>query len=182
MKALPATCPRELAARRLVGRWPRLWPWGARNAAAPRIELVYLREFAVHVQAVGKGRALDGWLTVNVEGGSLSALEGTPAWEAMCDERILGGEPSAEAAARLFRPQIRRSRFRRGAWLLEPVAHPYWVYYVPRAGDRLDVRLLDAVSGRPVALRLKLAFLAALLTQRRPKSPTTIPTHLQPTA
>ncbi len=49
----------------------------------------------------------------------------------------------------------------------ELIGYPYWVYYYRRRGDKLDVRLLDAMTGRLAGPKAKAAFLAALAHQKR---------------
>jgi len=50
------------------------------------------------------------------------------------------------------------------------VHYPFWVYYFARGRGKLDVRLLDAISGKPVGPRVKSAFLAAI-TERQGDTP-----------
>jgi hypothetical protein len=44
----------------------------------------------------------------------------------------------------------------------EVVQYPYWAYYFARRRGILDVRLLDAVTGRLTGPRLKVALMAAM--------------------
>ena len=49
----------------------------------------------------------------------------------------------------------------------ELVQYPYWVYYFARRGDKLDFRMLDAVTGRPVGAKMKVSLLSALRSNDR---------------
>jgi hypothetical protein len=49
----------------------------------------------------------------------------------------------------------------------ELIGYPYWVYYYRRRGDKLDIKLLDAMTGRVAGPKAKAAFLAALAHQKR---------------
>lgn len=49
----------------------------------------------------------------------------------------------------------------------ELIGYPYWVYYYQRRGDKLDIKLLDAMTGRVAGPKAKAAFLAALAHQKR---------------
>lgn len=49
---------------------------------------------------------------------------------------------------------------------IELIGYPYWAYYFHRRVGLFDVRLLDAVSGRPAGARLKVALLTALAARR----------------
>ena len=44
---------------------------------------------------------------------------------------------------------------------VEPIQYPYWVYYYERRRGQIDVRLLDALTGRPTGGKVKTALLAA---------------------
>lgn len=168
MRALPPVCSRD-AARRRLGGWSERWRAWRRAAPVAKLELVYLPEWAVLVCGLRRRRRRRGWLVGNGAAGSLLALGGEPHWQCIAPEEVLDVETAPQSVARLINRQLRLSRVARGAWVMHPAAHPYWVYYVPRSGDRLDVRLLDAVTGRPVATGLKLAFLDALLRATGPK-------------
>ena len=79
------------------------------------------------------------------------------------------------ARRELTRVLARRPGFRGGAVPTaessELVQYPYWVYYYGRCSplggaQRIDARLLDAVSGQPTGAKIKIALLAALSSQR----------------
>lgn len=168
MKSLPPICSRDAARRRLGGWMDRLRAW-RRGAPAATLELVYLPEWAVLVCGIHRRQRRRGWLIGNGAAGSLVALGGEPPWQCIAPEVALDAISDPQSIARVVKRQLRLSRIGRGAWVMHQAAHPYWVYYVPHSGDRLDVRLLDAVTGRPVATGLKLAFLDALLRAAGPR-------------
>jgi hypothetical protein len=45
---------------------------------------------------------------------------------------------------------------------VEIVQHPFWAYYFRRLGGKLDVKLLDAVTGSLAGPKGKVALIAAL--------------------
>lgn len=49
----------------------------------------------------------------------------------------------------------------------ELVQYPYWVYYFARRGDKLDFRMLDALTGKPVGAKMKVSLLSALRNKDR---------------
>lgn len=73
---------------------------------------------------------------------------------------------SPQWAAKTTLGQVRR---------VDLVHYPFWVYYFERRPGRLDVRILDAVTGQRVGAGVKGVFLEAVVTSTRsetcPKSP-----------
>jgi len=54
---------------------------------------------------------------------------------------------------------------------VEPIQYPYWVYYYERRRGQIDVRLLDALTGRPTGGKVKTALLAAFQQAPRRAQP-----------
>jgi hypothetical protein len=51
---------------------------------------------------------------------------------------------------------------------VEVVGYPFWIYYFLRFGRRIDLRILDALTGRPVGSKVAAGFLRGL--ERSPQS------------
>lgn len=50
---------------------------------------------------------------------------------------------------------------------IEILSYPYWVYYYHRRSDIIDIRVLDAATGRLVGNKIKLAILDAFKAEAR---------------
>ncbi len=74
-----------------------------------------------------------------------------------------------ELVGTLIRLRGNRKRFEPGDTVgIELIHYPYWVYYFERRRGRLDMRVLDALTGEKPGHRLKLAMLEALVAAAAP--------------
>ncbi|MBX3415864.1 MAG: hypothetical protein KF708_24490 [Pirellulales bacterium] len=181
MQRLRPTIDRDTARARLErarrGSLAR-WLFGAaKPAAMARLELVslpyYLVEFAVDLEQHSlKLSALVGGHEPIVELHDLAGIEWEPVplgeqFAPRLD--VVEAEELARRQARAFCASRRRWRGKGHRLELvrsETIAYPYWAFYYERWAGKYDVRLLDAVSGRPAGSRVKVALLAALSARR----------------
>ena len=143
----------------------------------PFAELVWLPYYIVPVKV--RSRRGEGEITVSVDGcsGSFAVFE----MHADIVEGDIEGETfppklDAQDAARIARKQllatIMRQRSNRDKPAPEEVLDvdllywPVWVYYYERRRGRLDIRVLDAVTGSKPGPRLKTAVLAAFTAKK----------------
>lgn len=138
----------------------------------PFAELVWLPYYVIPVKV--RSRRGEGEITVSVEGysGAFAVFE--------MHEDVVEGEIEGETflpkldaqdAARIARKQllatIMRQRSRRDKPAPEEVLcvdllhWPIWVYYYERRPGRLDIRVLDAVTGSKPGPRVRTSILAA---------------------
>lgn len=148
----------------------------------PHLEQVWLPHYLVEVSVDHGGRMREVSVLVGghdphaaIVARNRIALEERPLEESFAPR--LTPEEAIDAA----RQAVVKALSQRGRWraTLELAAaprvvqHPYWAYYFARRGGRLDVRLLDAVTGQPTGPKVKAALLAALADRRSQKIETT---------
>jgi hypothetical protein len=139
----------------------------------PYLELVWLPHYLVTFQAVIKDRVRRVEVIVGANEPTAAVIDLEVAkWETHADrERFPAtiSEDDALVAARravlevlLRSPGLGRKPEVSEMGSIELVQYPLWVYYVARRRDILDVKILDAVTGRPTGTKAKLALLGAL--------------------
>lgn len=160
----------------------------------PFLELVWLPSHLLTFPAVVSERSVQA-LVGGFDRSCTIADVRTVRWEGTEREEMA---PAQESGREVFTPSVdtdtahelatreltrvlaRRPGFRGGAVPTaessELVQYPYWVYYYGRrsplgGAQRIDVRLLDAVSGQPTGAKIKIALLAALSSQRAATEP-----------
>lgn len=138
----------------------------------PRAKLVWMPSYLITIRLESKQGP--GEVTCNVD-----ACSGSFALFQMHDA-ILDGEAEGEtfpalldeaAAEKVAREElvkvILRRRSRAGKPLptktlrVELLSYPYWVYYYQRRPGLIDIKVLDAATGRPVGNKIKLGILDA---------------------
>lgn len=149
----------------------RIIPGTCSPLGVAHLELIHLPSYLV--RALGRR----GGASIMIDGyeGHAGAVDLTGVeW----DEQPLLFQPSLSAqqalqAAARFRLAGPSTVFRNPAPKIDPevelVGYPYWAYYYERQAGKLDVRLLDAISGNLVGARVKVALLAALASRKQGK-------------
>lgn len=174
MRSLRPRVSPEQALRRLRLPGPR-----RRSALAaselPHLELVGLPYYRVDVEASGWGGERRATYLVDAVSGGAAQLVGDHEWHEgpigiSLESRLGPHEAEAET----------RALFERGALLAKwarlrllavgtpgLVAYPYWVGYYERREGLLDVRVLDALSGRPAGAAVRRSLLEAFVSMAR---------------
>ncbi len=152
----------------------RLFPPGPPK----RIELVWLPAYLVTIELDLRGVKSD--VTCSVEGlsGSFAIFQmhseiedGMPAGDSF--PPVIDAQSAEHSARESLIKTILRRRGRAGKPVpgatrsVEPLLWPYWVYYHSRRGGRLDVQLLDAVTGDRPGHKIKLGLLEAFRAAAR---------------
>lgn len=185
MRRLKPTVDEPTARRLLAGRWwmrllgrlslVRKHVEARRTGADLRIERIGLPYYRVHLVAHGADGPGELACLVSADDGELVRLGSLgPTWEDGPP-----GPPALQFAPRLGPDDARTvaeqaflvARFRRvapsvgpalAASIVELVEYPLWVAYVRRRAG-WDIRVLDAVTGRPAGPRLRSVVLGALV-------------------
>ena len=142
------------------------------DSTRPHAELVWMPSYLFTIQLESKQGP--GEVTCNVD-----ACSGSFALFQMHDA-VVDGEAEGEtfpptleeaAAEKVAREElvkvILRRRSRAGKPLptktlsAELLSYPYWVYYYQRRPGLIDIKVLDAATGRPVGNKIKLGILDA---------------------
>lgn len=163
---------RELLNRGWINRINRMLSPPRPQDAPPRLELIYLPAYFVTIALEKKGEM--GEMTCHVDGcsGSFSLVH--------MGDQIVDGDIDAEnfavtvdesEAERIAREALIKTILRRRGSAGKPVPketksiellrYPYWVYYHQRRRGLMDVKVLDAVTGKPVGNKIKMGILEA---------------------
>jgi len=156
VRSLRPRIAREEAQRLLKLPGPR--PGSHRGGwRLPHLELVGLPCYRVDLEAGGWGGTRRATYLVDAVSGGAAQLTGEHEWGegpvgALLEPRLTSSEADAETRA-LFERGALLAKWARPRLLAvgapELVAYPYWVGYYERRPGRLDLRVLDALSGRP---------------------------------
>ena len=146
----------------------------------PSLELVWLPSFIVPFHVNSRKGA--GVITVSVEAwsGAFAIFEmhdmvesGGPLEGELFEPRL--GEPEAIAQGRdnLLHTILRQRSFGpkpeiRASGEVELLHYPFWVYYYERRPGRLDIKLIDAVTGAKGGAKTKSGLLAAFQAASKP--------------
>jgi len=151
------------------------------KAPPSKLELVWLPAYLVTIPLESRGKLNDVICSVDGLNQSFAIFQ----MESLIAEGGVAGEsfpPKLDAAdaERLARialiTTILRRRGRAGKPVpgptrsVEPLLWPYWVYYHPRRGGRMDIQLLDAATGDRPGHKIKLGLLEAFRAQARAQS------------
>ena len=147
------------------------------DASQPRAELVWMPSYLLTIQLESKRGPGEVTCSIDACSGSFALFQ---MHDAIVDGEAEGetfpallDEAGAEKVAReeLVKVILRR-RSRAGKPLptktlrRELLSYPYWVYYYQRRPGLIDIKVLDAATGRPVGNKIKLgipdAFKAAV--------------------
>ncbi len=146
-----------------------------------RVELVWLPAYLVTIPLDLNGRLNDAVCSIDGLSGSFAIFQ---AGSALDDGAVPGesfppaiGAADAERIAReLLITTILRRRGRFGkptpgpTRSIQPLLWPYWVFYHSRRGGRIDIQLLDAVTGVRPGRKIKLGLLEAFRAAARASS------------
>ena len=157
---------------------PRHGSTGRVGAGGPRrlpcVELIWLPHHLINMRVTS--RRGPGEISVVVEGhsGAFAVFErhenlvdGLPA------ENAFPPKLDTEEALGIARRQLLRSIMRRRGQRYKPVIegavhagvfhYPFWIYYYERRRGRIDIRILDALTGEKGGARTKAGVLSALI-------------------
>lgn len=189
MKCLPTHFDAAYARRRFSPRrfercsawWSQisgLWPGKVRQlAAVPRLELIYLPHYLVTFTLEQTAPARQAGVMVGAHEPTVTLWDLTHTeWQTTVSDvefpPTITTRQAMDYAQRLVSSSLRRlapaarSVPALDLATIETIAYPYWAFYYERWAGKYDVRLLDAVSGRPAGARIKVALLAALAARR----------------
>jgi hypothetical protein len=143
----------------------------------PFAELVWLPYYIIPVKV--RSRRGEGEITVSVEGysGAFAVFEmHADVVEGDIEEETFRPKLDAQDAARIARKQLLATIMRQRSNREKPAPEqvlgvdllhwPLWVYYYERRRGRLDIRVLDAVTGSKPGPRLKASILAAFISAK----------------
>jgi len=151
------------------------------SSRLPYLELVWLPYYVTTIEVNSK--AGTGHVTASVEGYSgafalfdINKLDFEDTADRECFTPLMTAENAAEIArTRLVRTafQVRRGikNLRLGSGCaVEIVQYPYWVYYYERRRGRLDIRVLDAVTGSKSGQQIRISLLTAFTSSQQHRS------------
>jgi hypothetical protein len=157
----------------------RWWQWRAvqvptvsQDRKIPFAELIWLAHYYMEFRLEARGTTIDMGVTLDGWNGSFSLVELTAKTEDEPEGERLAPRIDQTTAIAMARQELLhtviRARSRGTRPTPKELLHiellylPYWAwYYTPRPG-RLDIRLLDAVTGETPGQRIKRAILDAL--------------------
>ena len=145
------------------------------DASRPRAELVWMPSYLLTIRLESKQGPSEVTCSVDACSGSFAFFQ--------MHDAIVDGEAEGEtfpalldeaAAENIAREElmkvILRRRSRAGKPLptktlrAELLSYPYWVYYYQRRPGLIDIKVLDAATGRPVGNKIKIGILDAFKT------------------
>jgi len=149
------------------------------HGQAVSLELIWMPARAYRFAMIHKGKEVHSWVTVDANFGGFALLgrvkelvDGDPAEGDVLDATL--DEARTEELAR--EGVVRYILRTRGAKpsvndITDRFAYhaPVWVYYFRRAGNKLDLAVLDAYSGDPMGGLVKRAILNAFIARRAGK-------------
>ena len=149
------------------------------RGSVPFLELIWLPCYVVVFEAVVKGQVRGASVLVGGHEPMSSVMDlAAASWETRDVSESFPASVSEEDAARIARRAVFELRLRSRGWGREPnisersgielIQYPYWVYYFARHRAILDVKILDAMTGRPAGAKAKLALLGALAAAHKP--------------
>ena len=165
----------EIVNRGWGARLRRLF-WGPHESRAegglPRAELVWMPSYLVTIQLESKQGASEVTCNVDACSGSfaLFQMHAAIAGESAEGDTFPPTHDEAEAESRAREELVKailRRRSRAGKPLpgktlgIELLSYPYWVYYYQRRRALIDIKVIDAATGRPVGNKIKLGILDA---------------------
>lgn len=147
------------------------------DGQAISLELVWMPARAYRFAMVHKGKEVHSWVTVDASFGGFALLgrvkelaEGAPS-EGEVLEATLDEARTEELAREGVVRYILRTRGAKPSVddIVERFAYhaPVWIYYVRRAGGKMDLAVRDAYSGEPMGGLVKRAILDAFIARRR---------------
>ena len=161
-----------------LGRWRAMVGRALGNGELPRLELIWMPSYLVTIRL--ESRQGESEVTCNVDGcsGSFAIFQ--------MHESIRGGDVRGEdfaaaydeaAAEKVAREELVKTILRRRSRAGKPIPketvriellrYPYWVYYYRRRPRFIDIKVLDAATGRPVGNKIKLGILDAFKAAAR---------------
>lgn len=167
---------RTRAILRFITR-PLRRPAGQSGAPAIPLELVWLPQYWIRfvVDDGAKTKRFEAMVCGHGQGAVAVDLS-RRAWQpidgdAALPESLTEADATEQARDGLTATMMQAPKWSNRTVVGEPVSkligYPYWVYYYRRRGDKLDIKLLDAMTGRVAGPKAKAAFLAALAHQQR---------------
>ncbi|MEZ6071484.1 MAG: hypothetical protein R3C10_14775 [Pirellulales bacterium] len=162
--------------RRLLGSRPSSRPPG------PYLEVVWLPHYWIRysIEDGAKTKRFEALVCGHGQGVAACDLS-RQRWQTVVEDQWLpaaleASEAETQARAGLSATMMRAPRWSSRSIVGEPqtalIGYPYWVYYYRRRGDKLDAKLLDAMTGRSAGPKAKAAFLAALAHRKRGRAST----------
>ena len=156
-------------------------PQQADSRVPPFIERLWMPAYAVCLQTVKEGKKSLLWTSVDAWSGIFSFLDGMAdlAVRAVAEEAFsfnLSRMHAEEIARRgVLQYTLRQRQFRRpvveGVEEVRTYHFPVWVYYYRRLSRRIDIRVLDAYTGKPGGSRMRMAVINALIRARKEAMP-----------
>ncbi len=168
------------AGRRIERRWwHRFRCWKvtpAEPGALPRLELVCLPHYLVTVEVISTGKRREVVTTVEAYAGTFGLFDDRLPCELRSDHACFPPRISEAEAIEIARNELQMALLRSRGGSRKPLVgevqdvamlqYPYWVYYYERRKGRLDIKVLDAVTGGPPGPKIKASLLAAFIDTR----------------
>ena len=152
-------------------------PQDAASRVMPFIELLWMPAYAVCLQTLKEDKSILVWTSVDGWSAIFSFLDGI----ADLDTREVAEQAFPLNASRALAEEVsrksvlqytlRQRQFKRP--VIESVKEvrtyhfPVWVYYYQRLSKRIDIRVLDAYTGKPGGSRMRMAVINALIAAKR---------------
>lgn len=143
----------------------------------PRLELIWMPAYRMTVAARVKGNDRTATVLVGGRDGTVRVVDGRTLELQPHDGDVFPATVNASRAteaAQTGLTNVVRSTPGMGVRPdvgdtsgIAPVAYPYWVETYERRPGRLDIRVLDAVTGQPAGPRVKIAIVEAFVEQHR---------------
>lgn len=167
--------------RTLLGRLPRSAPTSSSsdfNRPLPYMEIVWLPCYHIAVETTSKGVVRQANVLVGGCDRQFSLVgQPGPVFETRKDVEPFPPTIGQAEAADLAQSGLVSAVLRSPGWRGKPkigqtrsvelVNQPYWVYYYERRPGRLDIKVLDAVTGKTPGPKTKLAMIQAFIDAGR---------------
>lgn len=143
---------------------------GGRGSAArlPAVEVVAMPHYLFEWSVRRGERSSAVWIAVGGLDETIRLLQPDAlSFDAEEDETPFEAEIGVEEAQGLARAWLRAAvrpapEVPQSPRSVEVVGYPFWIYYFLRFGRRIDLRMLDALTGRPVGSKVVAGFLRGL--------------------
>lgn len=153
-------------------------PGDPESRKMPFIECLWMPAYAVLLRTTVRGQEKMMWTSVDAWAGDVTLFDAVVELEP-CEKTDAFLPPGLDEtqAAQAARSGLQKYILRRRGQMNKPVIEaveqielfyfPLWIYYFARRGKHIDIKLLDAVTGKSAGPKTRLGVLNALVADRR---------------
>lgn len=153
-------------------------PDDAESRKMPFIECLWMPAYAVLLRTTVRGQEKMMWTSVDAWTGDVTLFDAVVELEPCPKtQQFLAPDLDETQAAEAARDGLQKYILRRRGQLNKPLIesveeirlfyYPVWVYYFLRRGKYIDIKVLDALTGKSAGPKTRLGVLNALVASRR---------------